>query len=465
MTTTNLPLPPLNSPSITLALATPSEALAQTKANSEAWAGALDLATYLRREDLLSNQALTRDGGLTTWVLVWYPDGQPAPGFSPTAAPPTDAPGKNEDRPRIVLCGCETIRKRALAVVPTSSSSSQPGKKSTLTETLAHGVCSVFCPATHRGHGYAGRMIEELGRALEHWQVSTTDADDDNGPHPVNPDPRDGERPRALFSVLYSDIGKKFYAARGYRVFPSAHVSLPAAAAAAAVAEGDDREKKGLEGVRMLRAEDLPALCAADEEGLRRRLARRAAKGSSPSAAAVVALVPDLATIGWHHAREEFVAAELFGPSRKPPEVKGALVQLPDGKDGSAAGSRRAWCYWTRVWSKENSAEDPNVLHILRLVVEGEDEDGEQGGNEEVVEAVAKLFRATRREARDWGMREVWLWNPAEFAVTAAKRAMDGEGVKVVDREEESITSLRWYGAPEMEGKVEWICNEKYGWC
>jgi hypothetical protein len=40
----------------------------------------------------------------------------------------------------------------------------------------------------------------------------------------------------------------------------------------------------------------------------------------------------------------------------------------------------------------------------------------------------------------------------------------------VVDREFESIASLRWYGEiPQKGGRVadyvDWIVNEKYGWC
>ena len=37
-----------------------------------------------------------------------------------------------------------------------------------------------------------------------------------------------------LFSVLWSDIGKEFYAARGWQPFPSSHVALPVKASVAA---------------------------------------------------------------------------------------------------------------------------------------------------------------------------------------------------------------------------------------
>jgi hypothetical protein len=150
-------LPNRNSPEIYLAVATPEEIIAQQHANSEEWAGALDLPAYLRREEILVDQTLTRDGGLTAWSLVYQPAG-------------------SDEKDRQVLCGCETIKKRALVA-----------SGNTVEAVTAHGVCSVFCPPKHRGKGYAGRMIADLGEKLRTWQSNGQDN---------------------LFSVLYSDIGK-----------------------------------------------------------------------------------------------------------------------------------------------------------------------------------------------------------------------------------------------------------------
>jgi hypothetical protein len=73
-----------------------------------------------------------------------------------------------------------------------------------------------------------------------------------------------------------------------------------------------------------------------------------------------VALVPNIETIQWHHARENFVGMELHG---KAPEVKGAIIGSEKGK--------RIWCLWTRMWYNNDPANAKgNTLHILRLVVE-----------------------------------------------------------------------------------------------
>lgn len=348
------------------------------------------MAAYLRREALLLQQDLTRDGGLTAWMLVHRPAGK-----------------KEEER--VVLCGCESIRKRALLLLP---------DRQEVEDVWAHGVASVFCPAPFRRKGYAGRMMEEVGRRLAGWQ---------NG--------MDGKR--VACSVLYSDIGPTFYARRGWKARESTHVALPAAKAA----DEDD-------GVKTLTSADLDELCAADERLLRARMQRM--RGS---AKAVVALLPDRATMDWHHAREDFVATELHGEQGHLPAFmreggRGALVQVRDGV--------RAWCVWTRVWTAAGE-EKADTLHVLRMVVEGDD--GTEGEDE--VRAVAKLLDMARRRAHDADMAEVHVWNPSRLVLAGARRLMPA--CDLVVREKESIASMRWYLAEGEE--VEWLCNEKFGWC
>lgn len=397
-TSTTTPLPPKDSPLIHLAPLTPAEHLAQTEANSTEWRGALDTAAYHRREAHLLNQDLTRGGGLTAWGLVYQPNGAGT---------------------RVVLAGCETYRKRGIARRPGGG----------VEEGIVHGVGSVFCPPMYRGMGYAGRMMADLGEKLRGWQV-------------------EGEANEALASVLYSDIGKIFYAAKGWAAYPSAHIALSATTSDAPAAD--------LPETRLLAASDLPSLCARDEALLRRRLAKPTADDATPA----VALIPDLATIRWHHAREEFVGHELFG---KTPTVKGAVTGSP---------GKRVWCYWTRIFT--NPAKETPVLHVLRLVVEDEGfEDfgpaptgaiGKAVGQTATARGIAAVLAAARRQAGEWGLRAVVVWNPSATTVAAARGLEEG-GVEVVEREVESIASLRWYGLQGERVEVEWVANEKFGWC
>lgn len=150
--------PSRNSPSLSLTHPTPAEKLAAWSLNAQVWAGPLSLPDYMQREEVLSNQDLTRDGGITFWVLV------------DTSSPSSPS--------RRILASCETIMKRALIA----------RDKAQVEEVISHGIQSVFCDPELRGHGYAGRMMEELGNMLHTWG-------------------QDGAK-KTAFTVLYSDIGK-----------------------------------------------------------------------------------------------------------------------------------------------------------------------------------------------------------------------------------------------------------------
>jgi len=147
--------PDCNSPTLALVQPTRDENFQQTQLNGASWRGALTVEAYLRREEHLLKTNLSKACGLTMWVLV-----------DSTCSP---------DR-RIVLSGCETIRKKALI--------SRNGK---VEEVISHGVGSVFTPPMFRKRGYGARMIKELSKKLQTWQANYG---------------------TSIFSVLYSDIGK-----------------------------------------------------------------------------------------------------------------------------------------------------------------------------------------------------------------------------------------------------------------
>ena len=388
-------LPQRDSPNLHLVVGNPEEILAQQHANSEEWRGALSLEAYLRREEHLVRQELTKEGGLTAWMLVYEPP---------------------DGSKRQVLCGCEGIKKKALLA-----------KDGKVDDAVAHGVASVFCPPRYRGRGYAGRMMSELGKRLKSWQAEKEGA--------------------SAFSVLYSDIGKDFYAARGWQPFPSTHIALPASKV----------QQAGLPHAQTLQSEDLQALCVADEQLLRQKLSKRV------NSSLAAALVPDLETMQWHHAREDFVSTELHGGRPKFMNGgRGALVGIRPGA--------KAWCYWARVWTNPQE-ESPNTLHILRLAIEDEaysdfspasDSGAGQLADSDVAKAIAALLAEAQVQAHASGMHEIQIWNPTS-ATLAAARLIDADAA-VVQRETESIASLQWYGEGSWKD-VEWICNEKYGWC
>lgn len=235
-------------------------------------------------------------------------------------------------------------------------------------------------------------------------------------------------------------LSKKFYAAHGWHPFHSAHVHI-----GPSHSDSNPTASRPGETVRALYAQDLAKLCALDESLIRARLSR----WRHPTTA--VALVCDHPTIQWHHAREDFVANELYG---KKPQIKGAVAEV-DGQ--------RVWCIWTRVWANEDpQRSEGNTMHILRLVIEDDnlDYDGTDHSPAHIAGIVAVL-RFAQQQAREWHMHEVELWNPQPRSLLAAQRL--DSAAEVIHRDHESVTSLKWYG--DEEDEVQWLENEKYGWC
>jgi hypothetical protein len=241
---------------------------------------------------------------------------------------------------------------------------------------------------------------------------------------------------------------QKFYTQFGWEPFNSSHIAIPGVEA---------KGVTGLPAARALYEEDLAELCEIDVASVRRSLESRP-KGSNMA----VALLPNIETVQWHHAREDFVGTELLG---KTPKVKGAMVGSEKGK--------RVWCLWTRMWYNNNTAEAKgNTLHILRLVIEdgswADTATSHVNGNsvdQSHDDAIAALMAVAQREAEEWKMENVNIWNPTLATVRAAQRLHPK--AEVVDRDEESIASLQWF--PEHDGpmaeKIDWVGNEKYGWC
>lgn len=382
--------PDASSPSLVLVEPTHAERLRVWTMTHPKWGAALTLDNYLGREVYLQTVPLAKEGGLTSWILT---DGSLSP----------------DERP--ILSSCESLRKRAIAASSTSGE---------IVDGIAHGVASVFTEPQFRGKGYASRMMKEVGEVLKKWQA-------------------EDEKKTALFSVLYSDIGKKFYAKNGWAPYPSAHVSFKPAAGAPMV-NGDVNEKKA--GAKPIGYHELAELCCADEALLKKRVKEAVTTGGKKTAAAIL---PSLEQLLWHMMREDYMTKHIFG---KTPDVRGAVYGEEKGK--------RIWAVWSRGYYGGLETIKGNTFHILRFVIE--DEDGM--GEEEMVRGFGEIVRIAQREAGEWRSEDIQMWNPGEMT----RRLIERSGVEhtIVEREESSIASLRWYGEGELD---EWVGNEKYAWC
>ena len=380
--------PTSDSDDLILVPATDAEYVQTWHLNAGEWRGPLSLEQYLRRERTLQTIDLTKDGKITAWILT------------SNRLPP------NADGTRPILASCESLLKHAYLA-----------KDGKIQEILAHGIGSVYCRPEYRGSGYAGRMMVELGKAMETWQQP-------NGT-------------KGTFSVLYSDIGVKFYSQRGWKVFPSTHIHLMPVDQ---TIYGNIKTKSQLPNVEELTAKELPSIPMIDQlEQELESLSR--SKPGVPH----VAIRPDMPHFQWHIAREEIQARDL-GVAGGIPIVKGVIHR----KTGTAL-------LWSRVYA---SKEEENQLHILRTVIDPSRDAAEP----EVQSALASLLLRAQLEASKWNMRNgVEVWSPSEAVVTAAQSLHEGKKIEVISRDKEHVCSLKWVGDSDEE--VVWVANEKYAWC
>lgn len=332
---------------------------------------------------------------MTTWILV------------EKTLPPNQ---------RRIFCSCESFLKRALI-------SDLDGK---IEHVIVHGVASVFCPLQYRRRGYAARHMRELAQVLRDWQS------------------RQG---RVVGSILYSDIGKIYYAKFGWQPnasnwhveFPS--MNIPKSAMAREIAE-----------------EDLGELCRRDEAIIRDAMAKQTHRAKK-----LITIAPDLDHMLWHVRKEDFATEYLFG---KKPLAKGAIA----GPPGS-----QVWAVWTHRYYMHPKAESPNnVLYILRLVVEGDDSgnqppsskgDGNQLEKQaRQVESLVAVLQCTQAEAAEWRLNHVKLWEPSPWVQDVIRESNISH--RKVEREDDSIANSLWYdGNNEEEAITVWINNEHYAWC
>ncbi|KAI0894609.1 hypothetical protein F4806DRAFT_497855 [Annulohypoxylon nitens] len=247
-------------------------------------------------------------------------------------------------------------------------------------------------------------------------------------------------------SILYSDIGKGYYAKLGWTPNPTnthfqfTPLKIP---------------KSGL--IRDITETDLPELCRRDEV-----MIRKAMTIPVPRVGNRFTILPDLDHMLWHIRKEDFATEHLFG---KMAQVRGAIAGPP---------GKQVWAIWTRRYYGCHDVEgSDNVLYILRLVVGDIStnmpplpelaETGMSLSDEQVMYLEAVL-QAARDEAAEWRLDHVRLWEPSPLV---EKAIVEGKLDYIkVEREEESIASCMWYDEHGNPGPLPtWINNQHYAWC
>ncbi|KAI1814647.1 hypothetical protein GGS20DRAFT_396654 [Poronia punctata] len=442
------PLPSSSDPSLVLAHPTEAEKRGTWTLNHDEWGGPLNLEAYLEREPFLASTPLAAvsddEGGLIHWILT-----------------------EEEGEERRVLASCETLRKTALCVHAGGSGSDEYQVR----EGCGYGIGSVYTYPEFRGRGYAGRMLRDVGEALK-----TKKEEKDNG--------GGGGGGKSMCSTLWSDIGKQYYASKGWPAFPSQHVEFSVPLSSPPTSSSSSSIPLSVSvsvSVSDITAENIDPICSRDETLLRQQLVQHAQEKGRTAFA--YAPRPDI--FRWHWARQDFVSKRVFpGREISSPSLmmkRGIMVTVQNSSSsnsqingnengkGGGGGVTRMWAIWAAYYGKE-AADHPerNHLYILRFVIDDDDDNDDNGPNnnhgnkkEILQQAFDQLIISSIETAREWNCGVVELWDPS----SATRDLVAGCCVpsRYVDRDD-SVPSLMWYG-PEDEKDVDWLANEKYCWC
>lgn len=347
--------------------------------NGESWAAPMEIDQYVERESHLSTQELSKDGRCVYWVLTHKDDGTH------------------------IVASCESTKKTVFIA------GKGTGVNDGFVEATGYAIASVYTNPDYRRLGMAAYMLRKLQENM--------DADSE-------------------CSVLYSDIGKTYYANLGWDTFPSDQATIHLHA--------DKFNLPDNPKTRYLTIDELPPLCEKDVAAMKVKFATLAADHTKTH----VAFAPDFAQISWQLAREQFMAGIMF---KRQIERRGAITT-----------SGRSWVYWDHDWREKK-------LKILRFVTLDPDSDVETTGavasEEDKVWDLVELLRAAAAEAAQWGLKKVLIWSP-DAMTTQGIKGFHNVYEKEVDvifdeRTDGSIPSFRWKDG-RSTADTRWEDNHYY---
>ncbi|EKM56951.1 uncharacterized protein PHACADRAFT_91589 [Phanerochaete carnosa HHB-10118-sp] len=373
---------------LSLFAATPEQVIESRKRTHMEWARGLSMEEYLKRDEIMDFQEHAANGKLMTWVLASRSD-------------PTTLDFK---------CSCETYaflplatyRRPVILATPTSSIT---------TEALGYEIASVYTPPRNRGKGYATHMMRLL-----HWVLAPRsflpEFPSQWGTMPESP------LQDALFSVLYSDVGREFYFRAGPRPGQpgwsvcgvlSTHWDVPPQSDASV-----DRNQW-----RWLSRSDCIDIWEQDAELMKSDAAALAQKQHKT----VFTFLPDNG-IG-QFSMHRLITIDTWLRHVYPPEPWG--VQLVSSRGLTFA-----------TWTFE---PETRVMVLTRLRSTAED--------------FPALLEALQFKAQEIGLDTIETWNIPEDL----KGVGDQLGARTLERSEH-LSAAKWYGS-EPEEQVEWVFNEK----
>ncbi|KIY69219.1 hypothetical protein CYLTODRAFT_420934 [Cylindrobasidium torrendii FP15055 ss-10] len=355
--------------------ATEEQKLESRHRSFKEWGKDQTLEQYLVRDTLLEREEHALNGKFTTWVLTL-----------------ADDPKTMEFK-----CSCETYRRDALVLHPSAQKpSSAP----------AFGIASVFTPAEHRKRGYAKHMMRLLHAELQ--------------------------RQDAIASVLWSDVGAKFYAVCSpydSKVVSSASsldgwIVRGAHSALWSTSQQLTANTDMPVGWRWLSSTDMPEVWKREDQAIAAQLSESVGNAKDK---VLFSFLPSAGVAEFQVVR----ALRLWKALAPPLEHRG--IELPNGQG-------------LVTWSFDRR---PNTLLVTRIRVM----------SSVSPEDIKQLLLVLMGLARTHQQERLEIWNMPEALIPASREL----GFEHEERTAH-LPSIKWYG-PEPLDKVVWANNERFCWC
>jgi hypothetical protein len=288
---------------------------------------------------------------------------------------------------------------------------------STVNEVAGYGIASVYVPPRNRGNGYASHMMRLL-----HWVLAPRSALPTTFPAEWGTPPPEGPHD-ARFSVLYSDIGRDFYAKcgpvpgkdirHGWLVMGACSTQWDV------LAQSDNAPNQATAGRKWLSRSECIDIWKQDAELTRAELpvlARQKAK-------TVFAFLPDQG-VGQFSIQRLMTFDEHLEPVY-PLEPWGVLLLGTDSLTFA-------------TWTFEPGTK---IVVLTRLRA--------------TPQTLPELLAALKYKAHELGFDIIETWDIPNGLKDAAEKL----GSRTIERAEH-LSAAKWYG-DEADDEVEWIFNEK----
>ncbi|KAI0635258.1 hypothetical protein C8Q77DRAFT_1156571 [Trametes polyzona] len=405
---------------LTLYPATPEQLDEVRKRTSVQWGKGLSLEDYIYRDILKSKLDISTNGKLITWVLV--------PRNDPTTVD--------------FLSSCETYRRAALV-----AKHAKEGEAQEVREVTAYGVACVFTPASKRGKGYARHMMRLL-----HWVLAPRSAlpafpAEWGTPPDLAAEPyRSLGVGNALFSVLYSAVGRDFY--QGTGVTPGSNdgwvaTGLLTTSKAVDATEVDARTSPpDGSNIQRLSFEDVVALYEHDAVWLKDDLHKLAAETDRT----LFTFLPNGGVGAVVVQRHLQVSGPPDNRTLTLPHPHWGVAILPTGTPdlpSALQNDRTEHPIPFATWTFD--AFPPRTLVVTRL-----------RADERTFPALLDALLAAARDAR---ASRVEFW----YLLPALRAQAEARGWATRERDDH-FPAVKWYGA-ERTDEREWVFNEKFSYC